>query len=514
MKKIFLFTIIALLSASSLKAQTTSGKNFWVTYGKWAVLSSPAALNMQIRIAAGNLQTSVTIYFTSLGVSVPFTVHAYEVYTYDLTSDQKDAVYNTITGINDYSIYISSSEEVSVYAYIGGGGSFDATNVLPITALGTEYYHCSYTNHVVSSTTHMDAYAVVATEDNTLVSHNGETPITLHAGEVYYRTATDVVDMTGSFITANNPVALFALHQSSLIPAGNPYGPSSILMQQLAPVKTWDNTFFVPVTVMEQEIVRIVASQNDTEITTLTGGTVRLGVPEAQTDITNLQAGEWVELDISDTGCYIEANNPIGVCSYMMGLMLPPVFLSLPAQAWIPGIKQTVSDALIAAFYAMNMSYITHRALICTPTDTKDNTTVSIGDAPPAPLSGGSWIDNPTADMSFYSMPLTEETASYLFSNPAGMIVLGYGVGVHPTYQSYYYLAGSSMRNLSAAFSANGVPYTEMEDHLFCVNEITFTTNISNIAEVDSMKWYKQKTSGNTPDLDYILITDIVEALR
>jgi len=113
---------------------------------------------------------------------------------------------------------------------------------------------------------------------------------------------------------------------------------------------------------------------------------------------------------------------------------------------------------------------------------------VSIGGAPPIPLSGGSWIDNAEAKMSFYTIPLTNSTASYVFTNPNGLFVLGYALGLNA---SYYYLAGSAMYNLSAAFTANNIPYAEMSDHLFCEHDITFVANIEGIdPNPGSLNWY------------------------
>jgi len=241
-KKVFYLIIAASLSISSIKAQTTQGQEFWLTFGMYANLATPpviSALNMQIRIVAGNLPTSVTIYFTNLDEEVSFPVNAYEVYTYYLTNPQKLAVYNFTTGMTtDYSIHISSTEQVSVYAFMGGGGQFDATNVLPVTALGTEYYHCSYTPPQSDYMgDFMDAYAVVAIQDNTQIWHNGASiGAPLQAGQVYYCASID--DMTGSLITANNPVAFFAVHQRVRIPNDSGIGAWSILMQQLAPIKT------------------------------------------------------------------------------------------------------------------------------------------------------------------------------------------------------------------------------------------------------------------------------------
>jgi len=491
MKKFFYFIMVALLSASSIKAQTTSGTEFWLTFGR--VLSYPpsqiTSLDMQIRIASGNASTTVTIYFTNLADDPPvsFSVNAYEVYTYPLTLAQKNAVYNFTSGaVTDHSIHIiSNPEPVSVYAFSGTGSFYDATNVLPVTALGIEYYHCSYTCNTYVNL--MDAYVVVATEDNTNLYHDGTllTPTPLNTGQVYYRASID--DMTGSLITANNPVAFFAVHQGTKIPAVENSTYMANLMQQLAPVRTWDRTFFVPVTVVEEEIVRIVASQDNTTIEQ-DGGVLKYSSSGNYT----IDAGQYIELDIGSTGCFIEADKPVGVCSYMKdkcGFGDP--FCSFPAQTWIPGIKQTISYALTATFNTLFTQTMVHHALIVSPTAAKKNTTVSIGGSPPEPLDDVNWIDNATAEMSFYSMPITSSTASYLFSNQQGIIVLGYGVGMVGSIRSYYYLAGSAMRDLDANFYANDVYHGEMADHLFCEHDIDFVANIKGIhPDAGSLTWY------------------------
>jgi len=268
-------------------------------------------------------------------------------------------------------------------------------------------------------------------------------------------------------------------------------------MQQFPPVITWGNTFFVPVTVLEQEIVRIVATQNDTKITQI-GGAIRIGVPGAQNSL-NLQAGQFVELDINlaNKGCYIQSDKPVGVCSYMINSILTPSgFFPTPSQTWVPGNKQMVSKALIAPFIPQYYQMIKHYALIVTPTATKNNTKVSIGDALPTDLSGGTWHDNYTAGMSFYSVPLTDNTSSYIFSNSNGMIILGYGtgygtVGGYATVTSYYYLAYSAMRDLNAAFYANNVHFQDLKDTTFCVGNVSFRAELDNMSvAMDTIKWF------------------------
>ncbi|MDR2970713.1 MAG: IgGFc-binding protein [Bacteroidales bacterium] len=483
MKRIFIsFIAIFLLGIASIGAQTTEGTEFWVTFGQNFSLT-PLGYDFQIRIVSSHASTEGTIYFTNLNESKTFSVGAHEVYTYTLTNDQKLAVYNITMGITDYSVHITSNKPVAVYVLCTTGFLGEATNILPVTALDTAYYQISYSPFAPIA--YNDAYAVVATENNTNIYHNGTIlpGMPIHAGQLYYRTLNS--DMTGSYITANHPVAFFALNQFAAIPFDNNDARSG-LMQQLAPVSTWGKNFFVPVSHITSDRVRIVASQNNTNIKTLTGGVMQTDVPGAQTTLTNLQKGEFVELKISETGCYIEANKSVGVCSYLTSEFLS---ISSPAQCWIPALEQKVSYTLIAPFIPnFPTSLNTHHALVCTPTATKDNTTVSVGDAPPTALTGGSWIENVAAQMSFYTMPLTNETAAYTFSNQKGLIILCYGGGFNA---SYYYLAGSAMRDLDAAFYANDVHFQDLEENPFCEHEVLFRAEIDGLhPDPESLKWF------------------------
>ncbi|MCL2041914.1 MAG: IgGFc-binding protein, partial [Bacteroidales bacterium] len=379
-------------------------------------------------------------------------------------------------GVSNRSIRITSEEPVTVYALNQRGFSADATNILPVKALDVDYYQISYTPFSV------DAYAVVAIKDNTNLYHNKVWEETLDAGEVYYRTSSD--DMTGSHITADNPVAFFAVTRTVQIPAD--YEATDCLFQQLAPINTWGQAFFVPVSHLAKDRVRIVASQDGTTITQ-TDGTFIYSSSGTYT----IDAGEYIELEtlLTNNGCYIDADKPVGVCTYLVGAKYNGMNISDPAQCWLPAIEQTVTEALIAPFAPTGGTALNaHYALVVTPTVTQENTKVSIGGAPPASLSGGSWIDNTASGMSFYTMPLADETASYYFTNDAGLIILCYGTG--PA-ESYYYLAYSAMRDLQAAFYANDIHYQDLENNPICENVIEFRAETENMGvEVVSLEWY------------------------
>ena len=458
MKNITIFiSVLFLLCKFSLHAQnTTQGTDFWLTFGE---NSDPALgwdttvtnIDMRIHIVNGNKATTGTIYFTKLGISVPFSIAAGQVYTYNLNNTEKQAVYNTITEISNRSIHITTNERVSVYAINRREYTADAALILPVAVLDTNYYVISYAS-IFWGYSANDACAVIATQNNTKVYHNNSLMATLNAGQVYHR---KFEDMTGTHVTADKPIALFALNRMASIPsiANDQTLPCDHLFEQLAAVKTWGKNFFVPVSVRKNDIIRIVASENGTNITQIGGTLLSPSWLSTgwKTTLTNLNAGEWVELEVSTdsngNGCYIQADKPVGICTYFTGCGYKhngsPLIGCDPSQAWLPAIEQRIKSAVVVPFPLHTYSQYTHYALIITPTATKNNTTVSIGGATPVALSGGIWYDH-VSGYSFYNMPLCgvfmpgfcDTTLGYLFTNSVGgLIVMGYGLG---NQESYY----------------------------------------------------------------------------
>ena len=486
-RKIYIIVAFILFSVSSLQAQTTEGTEFWLTFGANGAGDGalPNLVDLQIRIVAKDHQTNGTIFFTNLNTYVDFEIGAKQVYTYILSEIEKAAVYNSPIGnnysvITHYSAHITTTMPVTVYALNQGLSSTDATNVLPVTALGTKYYQISYT----SPLSRADAYAVIATENNTQVYQDNIPVATLNRGDVYYKGR--FYDMTGACISSDKPIAHFALAGTFAI-----FGSADNLFQQMAPMHVWGKNFFAPVSHPVRDVVRIVVSQDNTNIWQ-EGGTIR-AVSGAQTTLENLQPGQFVELEvpIGSNGCYIKANKPVGVLTfYGGGGLCPGGNCGDSSPAWLPPIEQSVATALIAPFIPSgNTNIHSHYAVVVTPTATRDNTKVSIGGASPTDLTGGSWIENDTAKMSFYKMPLTNATAAYYFTNPTGFLIFCYGYG---NGESYYYLAYSAMRDLDASFYANDIHFQDLKDATFCANEVVnFRAEIENMGvEIDSIKWY------------------------
>ena len=481
--RILLFIILLQGFCANVGAQIVGGKDFWLTFGK---RQNDYASDMQIRIVSGDNATTGAIYFTHLGTSVTFSLAKRQVYTYSLSNAERAAVYSTSPGVSSRSVRITSNQIITVYILDQTNCSTEATPVFSVENLGTDYYNLSYTTFG----SYLDAYTVVGTTGNTKLYHNGNLAATINAGQVFYKTSDS--DMSGAHITADHPVAFFSVSQGPQIPVG--YEAVDCLLEQFAPVDSFGKNFFVPVSVLTRDIVRIVASQNNTNITQ-TGGKL-LYPAGGQTSLNNLQAGQFVELEVSSNnkGCYIQSDKPVGVCDYLTSneynKSATITIGSDPSLCWLPPVEKTFFRTLIAPFVPKTPTRINrHYALITTPTKTKNGTTVVIGESTASTLSGGAWIDHPQAGMSFYNMPLTEPAASYIFTNSAGLFVMCYGCGDGESY--FYNTTAVIMEDFEATFFVNNIHYQDLQTHTLCSGDVTFNAQIIGMsADPGSLKWY------------------------
>ena len=405
--KIALLLILFNNNAFSQGAPSMSGKEFWLSFGL-NFNQTTNDIELQIRIVATKA-TEVRFSFTQNSTcNDVLQLAAGQVYTYELSNLQEDALYSNTTGTTDKTLYISSDEDVTVFAINMSANSTDATNVLPVNNYGTEYYTISYGTMMNPG----DGYTIIANEAGTIVTNHAGTPITLNRGQVYSFYDTNLIDLTGKKITSTKPVAMFTTNSVVRVPQN--IVAYDCLFQQLAPVHSWGRTFFVPVAnptngfaiKRNRDRIRILASQDGTTVTQ-TGGTIQSG---GQGSLNNLKAGQFVELEINiaNNGCYISSNKPVAVTSYLIGgsAFGNPV-VGDPAMAWVPPLEQSQTRSAMAPFFASSSSVLLddqHYALIVTPTLTKNETTMSVGGDSPVALSGGIWRDHLSSGYSFYSM--------------------------------------------------------------------------------------------------------------
>ncbi|MDR1593462.1 MAG: hypothetical protein LBS43_03110, partial [Prevotellaceae bacterium] len=496
-KMCVLVAVLFAFTSNGMYAQTTTGKDFWVAFGQFkgldgtkngSMIYDSRHLDIQIKIVA-TAETYVDFYFSANSQLNQTDVHvsANTVYTRILKDNEKAAVYsysdNVLGTTTSNSLHITSDQPVSVYALIRYNGMGDATNVLPINALGKEYYHISYTG---SSAYLKDAMTLVATEDDTDITiyNNNNTQIVNHTnlskGKVVYYALDG--EMSGYRVVSDKPIAHFDTHRSAVIP--NVATNWENLYQQMAPVNSWGKTFFVPslknVANQERLRIRVVASQDGTEIeykgANIIGARKTLG------------KGQFAELEIDNTnnGCIITSNKPVGVCSFL--LSHSPGNTSTyggPANVWIPPVEQSVPVTTISSFIPNNSpntfsTIDANYAIIVTPTATKNETKIN-GLTPTAALS---WTDR--EGYSFAQYALTDDSP-HTFSNQAGLTVLVAGLGDH---ESYYYLAGASMYNLNMAFTVNGVNHQQAMGTTLCENNVEFKAKVEYAKNPLTLKWF------------------------
>ncbi len=216
---------------------------------------------------------------------------------------------------------------------IGGSSGYttDASLLLPTHALGEDYIHLDWNLGFGTGA----ALNVIATEEDTIltVTPTVNTPaginglLAMTAGVPsqvaldqydYLQLGASDLNLTGSTITSNKPVAVFGGHACASIPN------KSILYcdhleEQLMPLETWGTEYVAsrnPIRGGEPMRWRIVAAEDGTTIDFEPAVTIGA---QAQLD-----AGEWLEFD-DLIDFHVLANKPISVAGYMhsCGTVMP-----------------------------------------------------------------------------------------------------------------------------------------------------------------------------------------------
>ncbi|MCL1850627.1 MAG: IgGFc-binding protein [Bacteroidetes bacterium] len=517
---------IVLCSTSfRLSAQSSmKGKEFWVTFG------ARDAMTPCIKIVS-EVNTTVRLEFTEKKSHRDVSITANIVEPVTFTPEEKGAVNH---GYNYYppaagslttskSLHIISPVNITVYAGEFSTGSSDATAILPVSVLGMDYYHAGYCPTIESlgaDRYSRDGFMIIATQNGTNIYKDGVmvTSSSLNAGQVYryygngcdntpVPTSVSGIDLTGTHITANKPVAYFSIASLVGVPATYRYG--DVFFEQLFPVETWGTEFFVPSTVQSKMRIRVIAAHNGTNLTipgivinnTPTGSVLKnqtgimgpivrepanpISIPiennpisgnrptGSQAGLTGLQAGQYIEIDVGSAanGCYISSNKPVMVVNYMVSSgssSVPDHTYNTPAQqgdpsiGWIPPMEQYTHNVCISRFFMSSGTFITdkHFAQIVTPTANKLSTTVVNNGTTTTLSSSSNWKDNAFSGLSYYSYQLTNDN-TYKIDNPKGVVVGGYGYG---EVETYYYLAGSAARSLYPTLIVNGDYYDIMKD--------------------------------------------------
>ncbi|AMQ56666.1 PKD domain-containing protein [Algoriphagus sanaruensis] len=448
---------------------STLGKEFWVGFMEnnkvFPMGNNPGASDFAVLVITADEASTGAIEY--LGNSVSFSLAAGQQTTLRISSDDLDLLHRSSGVIERKGIHITSTGKIAVHAFNERVRSADGTVILPIGALGQDYYitshyetltvNAGYNGNINNESTLL----VIATEDNTKVeittsvgSLSGDQAgipsiITLNRGQSYQIKAK--ADLTGSRVrvvgdNADECKKIAVFGGNKWAPVGNCGEANDHLYQQAYPVNTWGTSFVH--TALEGrssgELVKVLASEDGTEVRVN-------GTPRG-----TINRGKWLSLNFAeDESAKIETSKPASVTVFSRSMACnrpnsPEANNGDPFMITYSPVEQFLQNI---TFTAIDLpSIVTHYVNIVVRKGSENKTILDgqeIGNRF-TPLSGDPEFS--IARMSIYQ-------GSHRLSNPDGFTAYVYGFG---QIESYGYAAGAALNNLNFetaseyAFEVNG----------------------------------------------------------
>ncbi len=436
MLRIFLLILICLSNNTSLISQSNEGTHFWFGFME----HRDALQNQKVAMITSKQNTSGVISMPLQNWAEPFTVLANDVVLIPLpiSAENMGSEY-----VNDAGIQIISEDLVSVYIHQYHSFRSEATVVLPINALGNEYYTMAYTGINSNNQVYPSEFLVVASEDETLVTItlSDETKggkaagttfsVQLDAGETYQVQAKNGIgDLTGSYLRSNKNFALFSGNSWTRVPQSCEARDN--LLEQMFPVSTWGKQIVtVPNFKTYFDVFRIIASEDNTMISIHGSNTINYV----------LNAGEFIEYQRS-VATFIVADKPIQVAQFNVGFACNghPSGLGDPSMVLLNSVEQT-RDSITLYNSSFQNIIENHINIIASTEDIPfinfDNEAI-----PTTAEYGTVGLDD-----EFTYVRLTVESGAHtITSESCGIIATAYGYG---EVESYAYSGGASFKNIN-----------------------------------------------------------------
>lgn len=532
MKKLSKIALLAvLLVSTTLPAwgqASTQGKEFWVSSTivcsptgsgnqaqPYIAVSAEKACTVTITNAAGDVNITQQVAAgswsefgnnskpTQTNPNVgPINVYLDPTKWYPVNMSDASNVRSIAGQINNYGLQIKATENISVYVILKSDASMDASNILPITALGAEYYTQDYWpivksdfNNTVTMTT------ILATEDNTEVNivPNGNTAdghrsgqlytIRLNKGQTYYLMSEPLKQLTGTRIQSKDGRKIAIFNGVPLTNLPTDIAARDCLFEQSMPIDYW-GTQFIATRSLEKNgnLIGITATTNGTEIKI--DGYTQAYINEGETFYIMLQSANNpnankpgtspIDLVLTADAAYIETSCPCAVFSYDTGNSYKgkngdEIVNSQgdPSSVWVSPIQQKINKITFGTCYTDRTK--DHFINIVTETATCQNTRLTA-------LYGATALDktnllvwtpvpgNPTYSYARAKIgdANTSQFSVFNIENAKGFIAHIYGNGND---ESYAYSAGSAA--VEQGVNVNGETFTNgyISDTKFCYGE-------------------------------------------
>ncbi|XP_013401799.1 IgGFc-binding protein [Lingula anatina] len=300
------------------------------------VVENPSGFPLELYVTTSKPNVSVNVIAPGypLVVSLTDSLTAGTVKQFNIPKELRQVE----TGLERKAILVEATDDVVVYGVNKELFSNDAFLAYPTDTLGMEYFTVSY----APPTTNCE-FGIVGVVDGTSLeitfpSPSG-TPVQVSYGGVNYGNGDKLTvpsfnrshtlqirsqgDLTGTFIKATNPVAVFSGNVRTAVGESE---SRDHLVEQIPPIRSW-GTEFVTVPIPRRtvgDLFRIIASVNNTAVTIS-------GMPEMTID-----RGEFVQVNISSTMyASIRATRPILVMQIVYSQFDPdepadPAMITVP----------------------------------------------------------------------------------------------------------------------------------------------------------------------------------------
>lgn len=411
--------------------------------------------------------------------------------------------------IKNVGLKITTTVESSVFVGNMNPQSFDAANILPITALQTDYITQDYPGyeHEDGKGGGYPVTTVLATENNTKITinpssaviNNGTSTITktLNAGQVLYLTGEQYATLSGTTITSDKKIAVFTGVNNTDVPG--PVSARDHLYEQNMPVDYW-GTHFVVTRSMKKDAnrIRVTASNNGTDIsidgdyiTTINAGdtyefelcSATMRTEEGYTKALEKKRG--TDLYYTDYAHYLETSCPCAVFSYDVS---ENYYIKKngtserdenahgdPSMVWISPLEQRLRKITFGVMNTANTT--THYVNIITPTEEVPTLEVREVDTNAGTVVYGNNMVTPSdiqpvpgnPAYSYARIKLVENKEKvYTITSNIGFIAHVYGSG---NKESYAYSCGSAA--VQQGVNVNGITFTDgyISPDKFCMGD-------------------------------------------
>ena len=521
-------TLVALFASYFIplwgQAPSTEGRDFWVTFLR-AADDDPTELKLTI---SAKEACKVTIENPNNGFSR--TVDVTDNSSTEMVMAKANCYSSTSETATYTALHVSSTKDISLFAGNYRDKSFDATNVLPTSALLDDYLIQTYppSDHDGDGASQGSHFAIIAVEDGeTVVDYNltaktngGKTGVqttpALKKGQVYYvwtgKGAKDAADLSGTTVKARNgkKIAVFQGCPHTNIPYM--VRDRDHIVSQAMPTAYWGTEFGITASRRHRrDIIAVMAINDGTVVYINNEDGEKIPVhtfnfnssdPQERKHYWTFEIGEELAYCadnegqspshgqlppplVVDSSCYLTTSCPAGVHLFMVSNRydnaVPRVsadtLVDDPAMLWISPIEQVIKEINFATYKTAQAKF--HYMNIVTPTaNTKDM------------FWNGNNIQqyfHPITGNSQYSYARIEiNEGNHNLKGTMGFLAHVYGYGQR---ESYAYSCGSSTIQRSITFNDIPLMIDSLYPGKFCVGEtLEMKLNIGS-NDYESIEW-------------------------